>query len=91
MPEQYQVALECLLALKDEHMGRVDAFHRSALYGRHRCIPDEYLALRRQLLTARDLKPVPALEPEPPPAPPPKPRSLRDVAEDFFADTDNGE
>jgi hypothetical protein len=92
--EQYQLALDALLALKDEQTGRMDAFHRSPLYGRHRCIPDEYLALRQKLLNAMVLRPVPqpATEPEPaPPAPPPKPRSLRDVAEDFLPDTDNGE
>ena len=92
-PERYQVALECLQALKDQLMGRVDDFHRSPFYGRHWCIEDAFCAFRQKLQNAMVLRPVPqpAPEPEPPPAPPPKPRSLRDVAEDFLPDTDNGE
>jgi hypothetical protein len=93
-PEQYQVALDALLVLKDELTGQIDAFHRSPLYGRHRCLDQEYSALRLKLLNASLLKSVPRPAPEPPPAPPappPKPRSLRDVAEDFLPDTDNGE
>jgi hypothetical protein len=71
-PEQYQVALECLLALKDELTGRIDDFHRSALYGRHRCLDQAYHSLRRQLLNALLLRPVPqpAAEPEPAPSQP---------------------
>jgi hypothetical protein len=85
-PEQYQVALECLLALKDELMGRVDAFHRSALYGRHWCIDDAYRSLRQKLQNAMVLRPVP--QPAPPPAPspaPPRPkrRSLADMLIQF--------
>jgi hypothetical protein len=90
-PEQYQAGLECLLALKDELSGRVDDFHRSPLYGRHRCVQEAYCSLRQKLLNAMALRPVPQPVPEPEPAPPPpKPRSLRDVAEDFLLATDNG-
>jgi hypothetical protein len=68
-PEQYQLALDALLALKDELSGRSDAFHRSVLYGRHRCIEDAYLSLRLKLQGAMVLKSVPQPAPEPPPAP----------------------
>jgi hypothetical protein len=94
-PQQYQLALASLLALRDECMGRIDAFHRSALYGRHRCLAEAYLALRRKLEGAMVLRPVPQPEsaPEPaPPAPPPKPRTLRAVLEGIAREPteDNG-
>jgi hypothetical protein len=68
-PEQYQMALDALLALKDELTGRIDAFHRSPLYGRHRCLDQEYSALRLKIQNTSLLKPAPQLAPEPPPAP----------------------
>ncbi len=82
-PEQYQLGLECLQALKDQLMGRVDAFHRSPFYGRHWCIENAYGSFRQKLLNAIVLRPVP--QPESAPEPPPeKPRrSLREVLEEY--------
>jgi hypothetical protein len=83
-PEQYQAALECLSQLKDELIGRLDAFHRSALYGRHRCVEEAYQSLRQKLLNALVLRPVPQPAPEPEPEPPaPASPSLEDVVEQF--------
>jgi hypothetical protein len=82
-PEQYQVALDALLVLKDELTGQIDAFHRSPLYGRHRCLENEYFSLRLQIQNAMVLKPVPQPEPAPDPTPEPPRKSLQDVLEDF--------
>ena len=82
-PEQYQVALECLQALKDDLMRRVDDFHRSPFYGRHRCLDQEYSSLRRKLLNAMVLKPVPQPEPAPEPPPDPPRRSFKEILEEY--------
>jgi hypothetical protein len=82
-PHQYQQALDSLAALKDDHIRRLDAFHTSAFYGRHRCISDAFAALRLHILNTAALKPVP--QPDPAPAPPPDPprKSLKQVLEQF--------
>jgi hypothetical protein len=82
-PAQYQQALDSLSALKDEHVNRLDAFHRSPFYGRHRCIEDPFAALRLHILNAAALKSVPQPEPAPEPPPAPRRRSLREVLEQF--------
>jgi hypothetical protein len=82
-PEQHQLVLDSLLELKDELIGRVDAFHRSPLYGRHRCLENEYSALRLKLLNAMVLKPVPQPAPEPPPPAPQPQMTLEDVVKAF--------
>jgi hypothetical protein len=68
--EQYRLALDSLAALRDERLGFLDAFHRSVLYGRHRCIEEAYLSLRLQLQNAMLLRPVPQEAPPEPAAPP---------------------
>jgi hypothetical protein len=82
-PEQYQMALDALLALKDELTGRIDAFHRSPLYGRHRCLDQEFSALRLKIIHTSLLKPVPQPAPEPAPAPPQPHMTLEDVVRAF--------
>jgi hypothetical protein len=68
-PEHYDQAVLSLQALADIYSNRLDAFHRSPLYGRHRCIDDAFSALRFKILNASLLKPAPQLAPEPPPGP----------------------
>jgi hypothetical protein len=88
---QYHLVLESLAGLKDESLNSLDAFHRSVLYGRHRCIQEAYVALRLQIQNSMSLRPVPQPAPEPPapePPAPPKPRSLSDVVRDFAGMTD---
>jgi hypothetical protein len=80
---QYHLALESLAGLKDESLSSLDAFHRSPLYGRHRCIPEAYDSLRRHIQGAMLLKPAPQPAPPPDPAPEPPRRSLREVLEHF--------
>jgi hypothetical protein len=82
-PEHYQQALSSLLALKDDRVSRLDAFHRSPFYGRHRCIEDAYVSVRLHVLNALLLQPPPQPEPAPAPAPEPPHRSFREVLEDF--------
>jgi hypothetical protein len=67
-PAQYQQALDSLATLKDDHVSRLDAFHRSPFYGRHRCIPDAFVSLHLHLLNAA-LKPVPQQDSAPDLAP----------------------
>jgi hypothetical protein len=75
--------LDSLAALKADHLRRLDAFHRSPFYGRHRCIEDAFTSLRLHIRNAAALKPVP--QPEPAPEPPPEPprKSLKEVLEQF--------
>jgi hypothetical protein len=83
IPDQYQLALDSLAALKDNHISRLDDFHRSPYYGRHRCIEDAFVSLRLSLLNAYKLKPVPQPETAPDPAPEPPRRSFKEILEEY--------
>jgi hypothetical protein len=72
-PGQYEQALASLATLKADHVRRLDEFHRSPLYGRHRCIPEAALDLETRLRGAILLAPVPKPDPAPEPAPNPAP------------------
>jgi hypothetical protein len=82
-PEHYQQALSSLLALKDDRVSRLDAFHRSPFYGRHRCIEEAYVSVRLHIQCALQFQPPPQPERAPDPAPEPPRRSLREVLEHF--------
>jgi hypothetical protein len=81
--EQYDLALESLAALQDEYLGRLDAFHHSPLYGRHKCITNVCQELAAVIRAASLLAPVPQPEVPPEPAPEPPRRSLREVMQHF--------
>jgi hypothetical protein len=81
--EQYQLALDALAALRDERLGFLDAFHRSPLYGNHKCIANVSQELAARIKAASLLAPVPPPEVPPDPAPEPPRRSLQEVMEHF--------
>jgi hypothetical protein len=68
-PEQYDQAVLSVQALAADYNSRLDAFHRSPLYGRHRCIAAACRELETRITNARLLAPVP--QPQQPPTPPP--------------------
>jgi hypothetical protein len=90
--EQWQAALESLIRHRDELVQDIRPMHYGSLVGGHRCVEHLFKEAVARLRALEVMQPAPPQPPaEPPPPPEPKPRSLRDVAEDFLADTDNGE
>jgi len=88
-PEMVTAAQEVLDRYRADLLAQLYPMHYGVSVGRHICVQFVYqeatATLRALAATSQ-----PAPEPPVPPAPPPKPRSLRDVAEDFLPDTDNG-
>ena len=86
-PEMVAAAKAALDQNRADLLAMLYPMHYGVSVGRHICVQFVY-----QEATARLRALAVTSQPAPePPAPPPKPRSLRDVAEDFLPDTDNGE
>jgi hypothetical protein len=86
-PEQCEQVQKSLLFVFQELQQGVDPLHLR-FPGGHRCLEHAYLEYAMRLTNRAVLsKPLPGDAP----APPPKPRSLRDVAQDFLPEKDNGE
>jgi hypothetical protein len=88
-PDMVNSAQDALAQYRTELLSTLHPMDFGLSVGRHICVEQVYQEGRARL-RGLAVTSQPAPEPEPP-APPPKPRSLRDVAEDFLPDTDNGE
>jgi hypothetical protein len=86
-PDMINAAQDALAQYRTELLSTLHPMHFGVSVGLHICVEQVYQEGRARL---RGLAVTSQPAPEPPP-PPPKPRTLADAAEDFFADTDNGE